>query len=117
LRAADLFVLPSRHENFGFAVVEALAIGLPACTSRGVNIHRAIERCGAGMVVGDRPEEIAAALSAWRALGEAERRALRERARGCYEGEFRAGPACDRLVAALREALPDSARERATAAA
>jgi glycosyltransferase involved in cell wall biosynthesis len=117
LRAADLFVLPSRHENFGFAVVEALAMGLPACTSRGVNIHRVVERHGAGMACGDAPEEIAAALARWSAMGEAARRALRENARRCYEAEFRAAPACDRLIAALREALPESRRARAIAAA
>ncbi len=38
LAAADLFLLPSYQENFGLAVVEALASGTPAVISRRVNI-------------------------------------------------------------------------------
>jgi len=34
-RAADLYVLPSKSENFGITVAEALAAGTPAVTTRG----------------------------------------------------------------------------------
>jgi glycosyltransferase involved in cell wall biosynthesis len=34
-READLFVLPTRNENFGMVVAEALAVGTPAIVSKG----------------------------------------------------------------------------------
>jgi len=68
LRDADVFVLPSYRENFGFAVVEALAAGLPVVISDGVNIHREIGDAGAGIVTGLDPEEVGAAVG--RLLGD-----------------------------------------------
>lgn len=35
VRGADLFVLPTYNENFGNAVVEALAAGVPVITTKG----------------------------------------------------------------------------------
>jgi glycosyltransferase involved in cell wall biosynthesis len=62
LAAASVFVLPSYSENFGIAVVEALAVGLPCLTSRGVAISGEIENAGAGIVVGTAPAEIAVGI-------------------------------------------------------
>jgi len=59
---ADVFVLPSYSENFGIALVEALAAGCPAVVSDQVGIHREISRAGAGLVTPCRAEALAKAL-------------------------------------------------------
>jgi glycosyltransferase involved in cell wall biosynthesis len=51
LADADLYVLPSYSENFGIAVVEAMAAGLPVIVSDQVGIHPEIARARAGLVV------------------------------------------------------------------
>ena len=72
LADADLFVLPSYQENFGIAVVEALAAGTPVVVSDQVNIWREIVAAGAGAVVRTDVENLAATLTTW--LGDSRRR-------------------------------------------
>ncbi len=74
---AALFVLPSYRENFGLAVVEAMAAGLPVLVSDQVAIWREIEADGAGWVTDTSVEGVAAALSA--ALADPEALAARGR--------------------------------------
>lgn len=51
LQRSRLFVLPSRHENFGTSVVEAMASRVPVVVSSGVAIHPDIHAADAGLVV------------------------------------------------------------------
>jgi glycosyltransferase involved in cell wall biosynthesis len=50
LQAADLFVLPSYYENFGIAVAEAMAAGVPVVISDQVHIWEDIKQAEAGWV-------------------------------------------------------------------
>jgi glycosyltransferase involved in cell wall biosynthesis len=49
-RDAAMFVLPSYSENFGIAVVEAMACRVPVAISDKVNIWREVRDAGAGVV-------------------------------------------------------------------
>jgi len=60
---AELFVLPSHAENFGIAVVEAMAQGRPVVISDRVNIWREIADAKAGLVVRCDATELTAACS------------------------------------------------------
>ena len=51
LRDASLFVLPSYSENFGLAVIEAMAAGLPVIISDQVNIWQEVQAGRAGRVI------------------------------------------------------------------
>lgn len=62
LRAADIFALPSYHENFGLAVAEALAAGVPVVVSRKVGISSEIESNRSGIVTECAPESVSGAL-------------------------------------------------------
>ena len=61
-QAADVFVLPSRHENWGFVIVEALLCQTPVITTRGVAIWQELEDGGGTVVIEDTPRALAAAI-------------------------------------------------------
>lgn len=62
LADADVFALPSYSENFGIAVLEAMAAGTPVVVSDHVGMHREITSASAGMVVLCDATHLAAAL-------------------------------------------------------
>lgn len=87
MHQADLFILPTKTENFGIAVAEALACGLPVITTTGAPWEGLVShRCG--WWVNRSVESIAAALKEAAALSPEQRRAMGDRGRAWVEAEF-----------------------------
>ena len=103
--AAEAFVLPSHQENFGIAVAEALACGLPVLISNKVNIWREIGEDGAGLVADDTATGTRQMLEQWLALPDAAQQAMRENAFACFERRFEISQAVSHLLAALGQAV------------
>jgi len=61
-RDADVFVLPSYTENFGIAVVEAMASRVPVVISNKVNIWHTVAEAEAGLVVDCNARQLRQAL-------------------------------------------------------
>ncbi len=62
IAGASVLVLPSRSENFGNVVLEAMAVGVPVVVTPEVGLADTVKRSGAGIVADGNPEAIAAAI-------------------------------------------------------
>ncbi len=100
-RAAEVFVLPSHKENFGIAVVEAMACGIPVLISDKVNIWREIDEGGAGLIAADTLEGTRRLLRTWSALSQADKAVMRSRTQACYRKYFTIESAASRLFDVL----------------
>ena len=106
LSAADAFILPSHQENFGIAVVEALACGTPVLISKEVNIWREIEADQAGYAENDDVAGSVRLTERWLATPEKVRAAMRGNARECFARHFEIQRATDSLLEALANRAP-----------
>jgi glycosyltransferase involved in cell wall biosynthesis len=103
LAAADAFILPSHQENFGMAVVEALAAGLPVLISERVNIWREIDNDHAGYVESDDLPGTTRLIERWMATPPAERERMRTNAKTCFARRFEIGHAVASLLRILNK--------------
>ena len=97
----EAFILPSHQENFGIAVVEALACGKPVLISNKINIWREIEAAGGGIVGEDDLQGTYQTITTWLDASVDEKRAFGKNARKCFDQRFAIGINAKRYLNAL----------------
>ncbi|MEJ7560421.1 MAG: glycosyltransferase [Pedobacter sp.] len=84
----DAFILPSHQENFGIAVVEALACGKPVLISDQVNIWREINEVGGCYVSADTLSGTEKLLDFWIRASYKQKQAIGRNALYAYKHNF-----------------------------
>lgn len=103
INACEAFVLPSHQENFGIAVVEALALGKAVLISNRVNIWREIDDCGAGLIFKDSLEGTVSALELWLRMSTESRHSMESNALNCFNRHFSIAGASGAIVDLVEE--------------
>jgi glycosyltransferase involved in cell wall biosynthesis len=88
IRAAEAMILPSHQENFGVAVAEALACGVPVLLSDKVNIWREVVEADAGLVADDTVAGTSNLLLRWAQKTPEARALMRAYATACFQKHF-----------------------------
>lgn len=101
-RVADVFALFSHQENFGVALAEALAFGVPVLITDKVNIWREIRADDAGFVARDDLAGAIRLLEQWETLPVDEKVQMRSNARQCFEQRFDIERSAQSLIETLR---------------
>ena len=109
LYGCEAFILPSHQENFGIAVVEALACGRPVLISDQINIFEEIENAGAGLVENDDLEGVGSLLRQWIEMSDNGRSTMADAAGRCYEKCFLPSVAATSLAKVLLADSPTPA--------
>src|SRR2546426_968541 len=103
LAAADLWVLPSYSENFGRAVVEAMAARLPVLITDRINIWPAVKAAKAGVVTAANQEAVLQGMLHLAGLSPAGRAAMGQRGRELCERGYSWETVASKLTVLYRE--------------
>jgi glycosyltransferase involved in cell wall biosynthesis len=61
-QAADVYVMPSHHESFGYALIEAMFCGTPGVATPGVKNWPELESSGGALITEPTPDAVAGEL-------------------------------------------------------
>ena len=112
LRAAALTVVPTSQENFGFVFYESLAAGTPVVTTDLVDTADELARSGAGYIVKQSGEAIAACVG--RVLASPyELKAAGQRGRTWVFNELATARGAEKYEQMFGEAIASANRKRA----
>jgi len=100
-RCAELFSLPSHQENFGIAVVEALALGVPVAISSQVNIYGDVVAANAGIVFDDNYNDLRLCLLKWLALDDSAKDRMSKNASILFNEKYNLEKVCKGLATVL----------------
>jgi glycosyltransferase involved in cell wall biosynthesis len=107
--ASEIFVLPSRQENFAITVAEAMAVGLPVIVSDRVNTCKMILDADVGIVIADLDIEKQLARSIAGLLGDTRRaKAMGERGQAYAARELTWGRSADAMYRTYDFVLADA---------
>ncbi|WP_424494957.1 glycosyltransferase [Salinimicrobium sp. GXAS 041] len=97
----EAFILPSHQENFGIAVVEALACKKPVLITDQVNIWREIKKANAGIVGPDTEEGIYDMLLQWVTTTPEQKNQLNQNAFQAFTENFDIENSVRRMISSL----------------
>ncbi|AFY59952.1 glycosyltransferase [Synechococcus sp. PCC 6312] len=104
-QSAEVFCLPSHQENFGLAVVEALACQLPVLISDQINIWQEIEADQAGFVAPDTLAGTIELLSRWINLPNEQKLQMCQNAQACFISRFEIHQATESFLKTIQSCL------------
>ncbi|HTV09728.1 MAG TPA: glycosyltransferase [Candidatus Aquilonibacter sp.] len=111
--ACEAFVLPSHQENFGVAVVEALASARPVLLTHPVNISADLEADGCALVEPDTQEGITRLLARWLDLSPAQRSEMSIRAKEIFARRYDMRRNAETILRVFERPQPSTANIRA----
>lgn len=100
--SCEAFILPSHQENFGIAVVEAMACSKPVLISNQVNVWREIQNANAGLICEDTEEGIFAMLKYWAMEKPETKKEMGKNASGVFQMHFMVDKAARRMVECIQ---------------
>ncbi|MUH35604.1 glycosyltransferase [Zobellia amurskyensis] len=101
---SEAFVLPSHQENFGIAVVEALACNTPVLISNKVNIWREIAKGNGGIVKDDTEKQTYDMLKEWLSFDSLKKSEMSSAAERVYQDYFTISQAVGQFINKVQNA-------------